>query len=332
MVDQGVLRRIAEGAASAPSVHNTQPWRFVARGDNVLELWTDPSRGLAVLDPSGRARHLSCGAAVSFAGVAAAAEGCAADIAVLPDPAEPDHLADIRIGTTVASLPVGDLAEAIARRRTSRGPFATRTIPYEVIHGLRAAVESEGCWLRVVTDEESPELAVLLARADDLQLSDPAYREELRRWTTAADTTVEGVPTAQLPGEQPTERGSNFRLRDFRAEPADDLPFAGSGEDPPPVERPLVVVLGTRHDDVRSWLAAGQGFGRLILAAAEQGLAASPMTQVLETPHTRARLDSVLGVVGHAQMVLRLGYPGGDEELPRPSPRRRVDDILTVTE
>jgi nitroreductase len=93
------------------------------------------------------------------------------------------------------------------------------------------------------------------------------------------------------------------------------------------VERPLVAVLGTRADDVEAWLAAGQGVGRLLLAATAHGVTASPMTQPLEIPDTRRRLVSQLGLVGHAQMILRLGY--GAEEPPPRTPRRPVADILT---
>src|SRR6516225_3631402 len=49
-------------AARAPSVHNTQPWRFRV-GPEAVELWTDPRRKLRA-DPSGREMLISCGAAL----------------------------------------------------------------------------------------------------------------------------------------------------------------------------------------------------------------------------------------------------------------------------
>ncbi len=40
-------------ATRAPSIHNTQPWRFDV-GPDWIELRSDPSRRLHVLDPDGR--------------------------------------------------------------------------------------------------------------------------------------------------------------------------------------------------------------------------------------------------------------------------------------
>jgi hypothetical protein len=56
------LRRAAVRATLTPSVHNTQPWRFVLSG-NALEIHADRSRPLRVLDPRGRQMTLSCGCA-----------------------------------------------------------------------------------------------------------------------------------------------------------------------------------------------------------------------------------------------------------------------------
>jgi nitroreductase len=321
-----VVRDIVVQAGRAPSVHNTQPWRFVARGD-VLELWTDPTRGLAVLDPSGRARHLSCGAALLHARVAAAGAGLVATVTVLPDPDDPDHLADLHLVPGEPPPEDRELVGAIAARRTTRTPFSEEQLPRDVVSALRHAAELEGCWLRIVDDRaDAAGVAVLLARADDIQAADPAYRDELRRWTGKTEEDTEGVPDAAVPSRPPSSRGSNYRLRDFVADRGDQPETDGSDE-PPPVERPLIAVLGTRDDDVEAWLAAGQGVGRLLLAATAHGVTASPMTQPLEVPDTRQRLVNQLGLVGHAQMILRLGYGA---EAPTPAtPRRPVADILT---
>jgi hypothetical protein len=41
-------------ATAAPSIHNTQPWRFKVSEDTI-ELRADPERMLPIIDPAGRA-------------------------------------------------------------------------------------------------------------------------------------------------------------------------------------------------------------------------------------------------------------------------------------
>jgi len=218
-------------------------------------------------------------------------------------------------------LALAVVVAAIATRHTSREPFSDKPVAEETVRELRQAAASEGAWLRIIdTPEDATAIAVLLAKADEVQAADPAYVEELRKWTHRGDSG-DGIPSSAVPLTAPTERGSNYRLRDFVA---DREPEATSPHEPPPVERPLVVVLGTADDDVPAWIAAGQALGRLLLTATAHGVTASPLTQALEFPATRARLASELGVIGHPQMLLRLGYG----ESGAPTPRRPVDDVL----
>src|SRR3989440_7658823 len=55
------LARAAAIAGSAPSIHNTQPWRWQV-GDAALDLYLAPERRLAHTHPPGRLAGISCGA------------------------------------------------------------------------------------------------------------------------------------------------------------------------------------------------------------------------------------------------------------------------------
>jgi len=158
------------------------------------------------------------------------------------------------------------------------------------------------------------------------RLKSPEYVAAVTRvYRKAIDAALAAMP----PPTAPSDRASNYRQRDFVAdrEPGTASPMP---DEPPPVERPTVAVLGTRDDDARSWLLAGQALGRLLLTASSLGVSASPMTQPLEVPDTRARLSAELGIFGHPQMLLRLGYSNDEAGGDAPeTPRRPVEDILT---
>ena len=125
-------------------------------------------------------------------------------------------------------------------------------------------------------------------------------------------------------------RGSNLSLRDFDAGRAGRQAAVGkepaADDDAPSAEHPAVLVLGTDDDARRDWLVAGQALGAVLLRATVAGVAAQPVTSVLEVPVLRARLRSALGLVGFPQMVLRAGYGSAGPA----SHRLPVDRILDV--
>ena len=103
-----------EQALRAPSVHNTQPWRWRIRSDGV-ELHADWNRHLVATDPDRRDLVLSCGAALHHLQVALAARGTAVQVRHMPDAEDRGHLAPVAVR----------LGPANARRR--RSPPGVRT-------------------------------------------------------------------------------------------------------------------------------------------------------------------------------------------------------------
>jgi nitroreductase len=332
-VDEQDWFQVVTAATRAPSIHNTQPWRFTATAE-WLAVFLDPDRSLPVLDPSGRQQVISCGCAIEFAVVSLAASGHAVEVEV-PEDGDDGHLATIRVtGRRSPSAEDRALAEAIARRHTVRAAFQPRAVPTELVDRLQAEAGSYDTWLKPITrSEEEVATVFLISRAEEMEQGDPAYLAELQRWLRTDHGAVDGVPVEAVPCDDPHARPSDWLIRDFvvgvREQHA--FPDAGDPDAPPPdVERPTVVLMGTSDDDRRAWLAAGRALGRLLLHATAEGLAASPLTQALDLPATRARLRTRLSLVGHPQMLLRMGYP---PEAPAAvvSGRRPVGEVLRFT-
>jgi nitroreductase len=325
----GDLRPVLELASRAPSVHNTQPWRFTWDG-TALHVLEDTSRSLPVLDPEGRERLISCGAAVLHARLGLAERGHAFTTALLPDPSRPELLATLTVqGRREPDEHERVLAGAAVRRATDRDPFDERPVPDDLREVLRGVAEQEGAWLRFVGSDGSDdavELQVLLSQADDSQRSDPAYLDELAAWRR--ERGAEGVPSGALPSVPPELRGSTWVVRDFDAAATPSRAAGPGPSDPPPAEHPAVLVLGTEADDRRDWLVAGQALARVLLEATVAGVAAQPLTQVMEVPVLRGRLRHALGVVGHPQMLLRVGYGVPDGR----TSRRPLEEVVDVVE
>ncbi|SFF31538.1 Acg family FMN-binding oxidoreductase [Blastococcus tunisiensis] len=330
MEEQGWTQVVA-AATRAPSIHNTQPWRFVATPDR-LEVFFDRDRALPVLDPTGRQQVISCGSAVEFAVVALSAAGYDGEVDLLTDDGDPDHLASIEVtGTRPATDEDRALAAAIGQRHTVRAPFQPRAVPPELVDRLQQEARLHDTWVKPITrSEEEVATVFLISRAEEMEQGDPAYREELERWMRTDPTAVDGVPVEAVPSDDPHTRPSNWLIRDFVVGQREQHAFLPPGDPdapPPEVERPTVVLLGTAGDDRFAWLQAGRALGRLLLVATATGLAASPLTQALDWPATRTRMQSRLSLVGHPQMLLRMGYPP-DTSTGAVSGRRPVADVL----
>jgi hypothetical protein len=331
-VDEHDWAQVVAAATRAPSIHNTQPWRFAATPDR-LEVFLDPDRALPVLDPTRRQQIISSGIAVEFAVVALTARGQAVEVTLVPDADDPDHLATLRLaGGAAASDEDVALAGAIERRHTVRAPFLPRQVPQELIDRIQAEAEKFRTWVKPITrSEEEVATIFLISRAEEVEQSDPAYLAELESWLRTDPGAVDGVPVDTVPAGDPRERPSNWLIRDFVVggrEQSDFLPAGDADAPPPEVERPAVVLMGTDEDDRDDWLQAGRALARVLLRATVEGVAASPLTQALDWPATRTQMQSRLSLVGHPQTLLRMGYPP-DTTGAAVSGRRPVSDVLS---
>jgi hypothetical protein len=285
----------------------------------VLDVYADRSRQLAVLDPTGRQLNLSVGCAVLNARVSMAASGAGTTVELLPDPRQQNLLATIRIDGAVADQELAALDPVIGLRQTNRRRFASGEVPPEVVTALMAAAGHEAAILHpVVLEDDRMALARLVQRADSLQISDPAYRAELRAWTTTDPTRRDGVRALVVPHVDGTA-GDDVPIRDFDSQGAGALPAnTRSGREQ------CLLLLGTTTDHPEAWLRAGQALERIWLEATRAGYVASMFSQPVEVAAIRAHLRTDLRLSMHPHMVIRVGRA----PVTPASRRRHVADVL----
>jgi hypothetical protein len=318
-----VLRLAAERAILAPSIHNTQPWRFRIR-DDALEMLVDPDRQLEVIDPGRRQLMISCGCALFNARVGVAASRYSATVERFPEPGDPDLFARVTLGEPEAPwTPLVRLDDAIERRRSNRREFFEHRVSEEILWELTAAAAAEDA---VVVTTEAPDqrriLAELIREADAIENADPDYRAELHRWTTTMSTRSDGVSARSFP--QHISHDADVPLRDFTD------PTSGTGQMPPVTDSGLdqcLLVLGTATDDTLAWLRAGEALQRLWLEATRLDHVASLISQPVEVRQTRTSLRDELALTIWPQIVLRVG-----QAAPNVATRRRdLSDVLDAS-
>lgn len=316
------LRQAASAALLAPSVHNTQPWRFVLAGD-VLEIHADRSRQLQVVDPDGRQLAISCGCALFNARTALAARDYDALVQRLPDPGEPDLLATVGLPVEKSDwVPLANLEPHITRRHSNRQRFLETSVPPSVLYDLVQAAEQEGARLSQVRQPaDRLILATLSQQADAIEGADPAYQQEMRAWTTENPKRVDGVPAMAVPYLSGEARGDELPIRDFDTH---DMGWL-SAENRSGAQECLLI-LTTTEDHQLSWLRAGEALQRLWLEATRADFVLSVFTQVVELPDIRERLRSELHLDDYPHLLLRIGRASRTPA----SGRRRLEDVLSV--
>src|SRR6266545_1386808 len=306
-------------AARAPSVHNTQPWRFRV-GQHAIELYADQRRKLRV-DPVGREMLISCGGALFGLRLAVRSLGYLPVVELLPDPARLRLLARVKLG---AAEPMTarerQMLAALPHRHTHRGPFAAGPLPAGLVAGLQHDALAEGATLALVDRAIAyQKLADILGAASPRQDLDPVAQAEVRRWSRdAADPAPDGVPAHAFPRGAARQPG-RLPQRDFDL--GRDLGLLPGGGPPPAA----TAVLLTPGDGRADWLRAGQALHRLLAHAASRWVFASLYTQPLEAAAIRSLIQARLALPGAPQMLLQLGLARATQATARRPPAELIE-------
>src|SRR6516225_6212291 len=323
MTAEEIARYVVAKAVWAPSVHNTQPWRFTVEGRQV-GLHDDAGRRLVVADPDGREMMISCGAALFNIRLALRSLGYSPETRVLPEPGQPTLVAKVswRAGATADEFE-RRLSSHVLTRRMHRGAFDPEPLPPDTLAGLRAAAAREGAALRIVADDgRRAALAAAVQNAEHELRHNGERLRELARWTPAPGSAcLDGVPATSYPAR--AERTQPyFPGRDFAR---------GHGWGMPPLSPAtshraagVAGLLTTTADRPADWVNAGQALQRILLTASTCGAAVALHSQPLELPWLREFIRTQLSDGACPHLVLRIGLVTQVAV----SVRRDPDDVL----
>lgn len=321
MVETKVIENAVRLACRAPSLYNTQPWRWVADSAG-LDLFLDVSR-VVQTDRSMREAHIGCGGALEHLRVAMAAAGWIADVERFPDPGEPAHLARVEF---VAADGVTDVqrrrADSILTRRTDRLPFLA-PIDWESFEPLlRDRIGTGVVRLDVLPEKMRPRLAEAAEFTESLRLYDSSYHLELEWWTAKFEES-EGIPYSSLISAAESDRVGVNR----------HFPYTRNRERRAGVMRDYskILMLSTEDDSHADALACGEALSSVLLECTMAGLATCPVSQLTELSVSRELLAAITGHTDLPQVLIRVGVAPALDATPPPTPRRALTDVLRLT-
>jgi len=267
-INDGLVGAIA-AAGYAPSIRNTQPWWWCLDGDTA-NLYLERSRVRTVTDPDLRQAILSCGAALHHVRTTLAAEGWRVAVTRMPDAADQDHFAHLRVEQSAPPDPEAVRhVRTIPLRHTNRRPVTGAPVGSEDVRAIAASVRAEGAWLHILYPDQVLELGAAAGRAQHADSGEPVWQAELAYWT--------GRDSAEAPINAQHDRTALF------------------------------AILYGRSDEPRDWLRAGEALSAGWLTATERGISVLPLSAPVEVSGTRDTMHRLLSYLNHPFLVLRLG-------------------------
>ncbi|HUH69465.1 MAG TPA: nitroreductase family protein [Mycobacterium sp.] len=321
VVDTEVIERAVELACRAPSLHNSQPWRWVA-SRAIVDLFADPHRIVTSTDSSGREAIISCGAVLDHFRDAMGAVGWETNVDQFPNPNNLDHLASIDFAPAdYVTQAQRDRAAAILRRRTDRRPFHAPEDWASFEPVLRSAFDSNLATLDVLADDVHPRLVEASRLTETLRRYDDLYHHELR-WWTAPSRDSEGIPESSLVSEpEGRDVDVNRRFPDGHSHQSS----AGTHD------QAKILVLSTPADTRADALNCGQALSAVLLECTTAGLATCTVTHLTELEASRDIIRELLpNAAAVPQVLIRVGTELAGEGAPEPTPRRPLRDVLEI--
>lgn len=321
VLDMEVVKRAVQLACRAPSVHNSQPWRWVAEGAG-LHLFVDRCRWVHSADRSGREAIISCGAVLDHLRIAMVAAGWQAHIERFPNPNNRDHLASLEFSPLeFVTDAQRKRTEAILQRRTDRLPLGRPTYWASFEPVLRSSVDESVEMLDVLSDDVRPQLVEASQLTEALRRDDASYHAELQWWTSPFALS-EGVPPDALASD--SERQRVDVARDFPSRSHLDRRVDVG------VDWSKVLVLSTAEDTRTDVLRCGEALSTVLLECTMAGMATCTLTHLIELRDSRDIVRTLIGGRGEPQVLIRVGIAPPMEDLPAATPRRPLDDVLEI--
>jgi hypothetical protein len=324
---------------TAPSPHNSQPWRIELTSPTEARLLFDPRRHLPEADPPGRQGHIGHGTLIEMTSIAATSQGYRCEVEVLPE----GEMAVSEFGTKPTAilrmvpeprLPVDPLFSHVLARRCSRLPHQGPPLGVEEKRQIEEQARIDGVEVGWVSSDRFASVLDIAARAMTIEVNDYAVFDETLKWFRFSDREIKekgdglDLDTAGLSGiplalARAFTRPGNWHQGYNRG------PYLRAFVDSVHTTRALLT-LTTSTNSTQDWIAAGRSYMRAELAGNGLGCRFQPISQSLQEYRQmdgiRIEMENLMGVTAPAklQMLVRVGRTSQ----PALSPRRELGSIL----
>ncbi|WP_271577869.1 Acg family FMN-binding oxidoreductase [Bradyrhizobium sp. CCBAU 11361] len=313
-------RELVRFATLAANSHNTQPWIFSARGNEIV-IAPDFARRCPAVDPDDHHLFVSLGCAAENLVLAASALGWRANPIVDGD--------RIVITLEQARTETSALVDAIPLRQCTRAAFDGKPVAPDMLRQLENACREPNVSAILMTERAAiAHVTDYVLEGNSAQMRDKAFMSELVSWMrfneTDAVATMDGLFSRASGNPSLPAWVARPLLRFFFTETGENGKYR-AGLD----SSAGIVVLAADRSDTSHWISVGRACQRFGLQATALGLKYSFINQPVEVPALRRQFAASLGLgERRPDIVMRFGT---GPDLPK-SLRRAPELVMRSTQ
>jgi pimeloyl-ACP methyl ester carboxylesterase len=319
---QEKLKFFLRAGILAASIHNTQPWSFEIKGNEVAII-PDWTRQLPHTDPSAHHLFTSIGCAITNIEVAAAYWGFTVEIR-LQSAASKKPFITLTFHPTKQKSSLNELCPSITKRYSNKSPYLLKPIPSDILATVSSLkVGQSEAW--VTSDHASiMQAAILQEEAVIADATPVAFKNELAHWLRPNNSAgFDGMPGFVVGMTQPQSIVGKFMLP--------KVPFTGKilgGKDRHAITTsPTCGLLVSSGNDLMSYVELGRLYERVALTLTSYNISCTPMHSIAYYPKAQSFLQSAFDYHDKKpKFFFRAGYSGNT---PYHSPRRSLEHVLT---
>lgn len=310
-----LLRYLINFAVLAPSSHNSQPWLFEIKDDQIL-ISANRNRSLPASDRNERQLYISLGCAITNICVAAEHAGFKVKMENINPVTTSLKIEEAKNGSQ------GGLIFSILTRANNRNPYEKKVPPQAFMKKIKEEAPEKFRIDFIEDASDKKNLADIAIRAGIAAMNDKKFRQELSEYVKSNITNSPvGMPGFGMGIPTPISLIAPTMLRYLnmnKVTAKKDLLLLTD-------YTPVIAIISCLDDNYNSWLAAGQYFEKIALEAEAEKIKTGVWAAPIQIEDYYKEIQTGLGIKERPLVFFRMGYT---ESIPHHSPRLVATTVI----
>jgi len=325
--DADLTRKIfffSQAGILAASIHNTQPWKFEIKNDNLL-IFPDFSQKLKYGDPRGTNIFISLGCCITNIEVVASYCDLKTTIIEHIDARPEKSYVELRFTKRFGNDKLSELCQYITRRYSNKLKYLSDEIPKDELNIL-SDIKQKGVDVVIVNRKSTLSQIANLQKIAVKGVASNEFTHELGQWVRLNNTRAyDGMPgfvegfnlVMAILGKIFLLNFPSFIVNLVAKKNKSQLEHCAAAG-----------LLLSKRLDIKTAINIGRAYELIALTATKHGFNCTPMHAVIEHGPSNKKLRDYLGLKGTPEFCFRLGYSNNKSYH---TPRRPIESFYNIT-